>query len=153
MLSLATDESHEQTAAILAVQAKQAAWVAATPDDQQAIRLKHQTAQRMLRQLRVKIPFAQKLVLPSSKLVARRAFPQLLSFIRAVALLRQFRKKVHNDDYVVATPQDYTVAYNLMLPVLRRVFAPLSERALVLLAAIRNIAVMNQVFTRSDFQK
>src|SRR5262245_13387725 len=123
MLSLATDESPEQTTAIMAIQARQAAGVTATPNEQDAIREKHRTAQRMLRGLKVLIPFAERLALPPNKIVARRAFPQLLAFIRAVALLRQSQKKVHNDEYIVATANDYTIAYDLMLPALRRTFA------------------------------
>src|SRR5262249_51162261 len=128
MLSLATDESSQQTAAIMAIQARQAKSVTAGLDEQQQIRLKHQTAQRMLVSRKVSIPFAEKLALPASKLVARRAFPQLLAFIKAVALLRQFQKTAKPDGHLVATVKDYTIAYNLMLPVLQRTFAPLSQR-------------------------
>jgi hypothetical protein len=153
MLSLATNESSEQTAAIMAMQAKQAKSVSAGPDEQQQIRLKHQTAQRMLASYKVSIPFAEKLALPPSKLVARRAFPQLLAFIKAVALLRQFQKKVKPDGHIVATANDYEFAFDLMLPILRRTFAPLSQRALALRAAVLANSLQGQSFTRADCQK
>src|SRR5262249_3295105 len=96
---------------------------------------------------------AAELALPSNKLVARRAFPQLLAFIRAVALLRQSRKTVHEDGHIVATAKDYEIAYDLMLPVLRRTFAPLSQRALALRAAVLANSLQGQSFTRADCQK
>jgi hypothetical protein len=76
------------------------------------------------------------LELPAAKLVARRAFPQLLAAIEAVALLRQHQRTLYEDGHVEANITDYEIAYDLMLPVLRRTFAPLGQRAENLLAAI-----------------
>jgi hypothetical protein len=150
MLSLATNESPEQTAAIMAIQAKQAAWATASSDEQAAIRAKHQTAQRLLKRRRVRIPFAERLALPSTKLVARRAFPQLLGVIEAVALLRQRIKTESEDSDLAAHANDYEIAYRLMLPVLQRALAPLSKRALDLLAVIVAHRQQPQIFTRTD---
>jgi len=151
MLSLATDESAEQTAAIMKMQAQKAAWKTASVAEQEAIRLKHKTAQRLLKCRKVRIGFAEKLLLPDNTLVARRAFPQLLAFIEVVALLRQFQKtKVHVDGHIEATANDYEIAYELMHTILRRTFAPLSQRALTLLGTIRDHTHTGQTFDRSD---
>jgi hypothetical protein len=150
LLALATDESPEQTANILKLQARQAAWETASPEEVAAIRLKHQTAQRLLKPVRVCIPFAEYLKLPTNSLAARRAYPQLLGCIEAVALLRQLRKNVWDGGYVNATPNDYEIAYGLMLPILQRTFAAVSERALKLLGAIRTNTSAGQTFTRGD---
>jgi hypothetical protein len=153
MLSLTMDESPEQTTAVMQMQARQAAWETASPDELEAIRQKHRTAQRLLKPLKVRIPYATKLVLQQTNLVVRRAFPQLLTFIQAIAILRQCKKTIHEDGHILATPTDYELAYNLMAPVLRRTFSPLSERALRLLGVIRNNAKASQVFDRGDCAK
>jgi hypothetical protein len=154
MLPLATDESVAQTRDIMSMQAEKAKWAGPSPADQEAVRQKHRTAQRLLKQRRVRIPFADKLILSASSLIARRAFPQLLGVIEAVALLRQFRKKHHDDGHIVATVEDYRIAYGLMRPILQRTFAPVGERALGLMATISNQdLVPQQRFTRADCQK
>jgi hypothetical protein len=153
MLTLATDETPRQTAAIMRVQAEQAAWVGASAKEQEAIRAKHQTAQRLLEPLRVRIPFAPHLALPTDRLLARRAFPQFLAAIEAVALLRQYQRTVPEDGHIEADATDYEIAYSLMLPVLSRTFAPLGQRAENLLEAINTNIKINQIFNRSDCQK
>ena len=153
LLSLATDESREQTTAIMTIQARQAAWETASVEELETIRQKHRTAQRLLRPRRVRIPYAPLLALPATTLVARRAFPQLLGVIESVALLRQFQKTVHADGHIEADVTDYQIAYGLMLPVLGRTFAPLGQRAEALYAEILNHASPEHVFTRADCQK
>ena len=150
MLSLCTNETPKQTRAVMAIQARQAAWESTSPDEQAAIRRKYQTAQRLLEPKKVRIPFAKHLLLPSAKVVARRAFPQLLGFIAAVALLRQRQKKEHDDGHIVATMIDYKIAYRMMLPVLNRTFAPVSDRAKKLLVAVKNETLPGQNFTRAE---
>src|SRR5262249_30911749 len=49
-----------------------------------------------------------------------------------------------------ADSEDYRIAYHLMLPILRRTFAPLSERALALLGAIKKHALSQPFFGRAD---
>ena len=150
MLSLTTDESSEQTQAVMKIQAKQAAGFAELTDEQERIRQKHQTAQRLLAPMKVRVPYALHLVLPSTKLVARRAFPQLLGCIRVVALLRQRHKTVQEGGHINAAPKDYEIAYTLMRPILQRTFAALGERAKTLLAAILENALVSQSFTRNE---
>src|SRR5262249_13025798 len=65
MLALATDESPAQTAAILALQARKAAWASASVEEQDKIRAKHQAAQRLLKGLKARISFAEHLTLPT----------------------------------------------------------------------------------------
>jgi hypothetical protein len=150
MLSLATDESPEQTAAIMKLQAAHAAGTGASLAEQYRTRRKHHTAQRMLQPVKVRIPYASLLELPAHKIVARRAFRQLLTVIEAVALLRQYQKAVDEDGYIVADIIDYKIAYDLMLPVLSRTFAPLSERAVNLLDVIQTNIKTDRTFTRTD---
>lgn len=154
-LSLTTDESPKQTQAILKRQALQAAGKCVSDEQLERIRSVHRTAQRMLKPLRVRIPYAPKLEIPSTKVVARRAFPQLLGCIRAVALLRQFQKEVV-DGQIDADAKDYRIAYQLMLPILRRTFSPLSERAIALYKLLATTPKFNKhdaTFVRADCEK
>jgi hypothetical protein len=101
----------------------------------------------------VRIPFAEKLILPNSKLISRRAFPQLLTLIETVALLRQYQKKPHRDGHIEAHSNDYKIAYDLMRPILGRTFAPLPQRATKMLSTILQRVGSQQPFTRSDCQQ
>src|SRR5262249_29469332 len=62
------------------------------------------------------------------------------------------RKKMHDDEYIVATVADYEIAYELMLPILTRAFATLTQRALALLAAVLAHSLQGPTFTRADCQ-
>ncbi len=137
LLPLVTDESPRQTERILRYHARRAAGTGEDAEEGQRIRAKHQAAQRLLRTLDVRIGYAQHLTIPSTKVSARRAFGQLLGVIAAVALLRQYQKEEH-DGCIDADLVDYEIAYGLMLPVLRRMFAPLSSRARDLFDRIRD---------------
>ena len=82
-----------RTALIMRQQAAHAARDVSNESERDSIKLKHQTAQRMLRPIAVRIPFANYLGLPTTKVASRRIFPQFLGMIEAVALLRQFQKQ------------------------------------------------------------
>lgn len=71
--------------------------------------------QRLLKPQTVIVPFAQKLAaaLPAEKVECRRAFGQLLTCIRASALLYQ-RQRSMVDGCIVANESDYSTAYALL---------------------------------------
>jgi hypothetical protein len=137
LLPLVTDESSEQTARIM----KHAAGLAAGrgPSDEVIDRIikKHHAAQRMLERFDVAIPFADKLAIPATKLVARRAYIQLLSCIEAVALFRQKQKKKNRKGRITASVMDYRIAYKLMLPIVRRIFGSVNEKSVELFNVIK----------------
>jgi len=137
MLQLATDESPEQTKQIMARAAAEATGNVGDAAARQAVQLRHQTAQRLLKPYEVVVPFAEMLSIPAHKVTARRAFNQLLGCIKAVALLRQFQNKIKNG-VIIASSKDYEIAYEIMFPSLQRAFAPVNERALALLQLIRH---------------
>jgi hypothetical protein len=150
LLALATDETSRQTQAILDLQARRKAWLGCSPEAEAAVRRKHHTAQRLLKSLNVRIPYATRLTFPSHCLVSRRAFPQLLACIEAVALLRQFQKEPFPDGHIDADAADYRIAYGLMEPILGRTFALVSERANSLLQEISQHASSLEEFDRGD---
>jgi hypothetical protein len=99
----------------------------------------------------VVVPYAHHVTIPITKVAARRAYSQLIGCIRAVALLRQFQKEKVADGCIAADVEDYRIAYKIMRPVLRRVFDPLSQRAVELLAIIRNkVEKQTGKFDRQD---
>jgi len=151
LLRLEADGSAEQTERIITEKAKRAAGKGPAPKRLDSIREKHQAAQRMLKPYTVVIPFAEFLRIPSDKPLARRAFDHLLSCIQAVALLRQRKKKARND-LIYATPKDYEIAYELMVPILRRTLDQISQRSLDLAKLIEKHA-NGKSFTMKDMKK
>ncbi len=150
LMKLTADESPKQTQRVIEQLKREARGEVEPTQEQQAIRLKHQTAQRLLRPLRVIVPYADYLNIPTTKVAARRAYGQLIGCIQVVALLRQFQKKINNDG-ITADVEDYRIAYKIMRHVLRRTFAPVSQRAVELLATITaNAEKLTGKFDRND---
>ena len=137
-LLLRADESEAQNVLVMDRQAAAVASQTADRDEVEFIKLKHQTIQRLLQSLEVEIPFSRHITLPqTSSLAVRRAFPQLLSMLSAKVLLAQFQRARGLNGKLLAEFEDYEVAYELMLPVLSRHFAPAEDRAMALYRAIR----------------
>ncbi|MBL9001738.1 MAG: hypothetical protein JNK25_11440 [Phycisphaerae bacterium] len=116
-LPLGTDESPEQTRRIVAAQGARAA---SPPRDTSDVLLLHHTAQRLLKRVVVRVPFAEKIAaaIPTARQEARRAMPMILNVIQAVATLYQ-RQRVKDGEpghgiVVEATLQDYVIARRLL---------------------------------------
>lgn len=115
-LLLSTNESEEQTAMI--IDAAAAAAEEEQPDTA-AIVLRHHALQRMLRRVKVRVPFARALgkFVPRKRPEARRAFHHILAMIQSVALLHQRQRtsgEVRDGDVIAATIQDYVIARRLL---------------------------------------
>lgn len=151
MLSLSTDASREQTRRIMRETAERAAGNG--PDEARLafIRQKHHAAQRMLEPLKVRIPYAELLSLPSTNPTARRAFDHLLACIKAVALLCQKDRPVI-DGAIDATPADYGIVYELLVPVLRRSLSPECQSQFEL-AKLLETESKGQPFTMADMKE
>ena len=154
MLSLVADESEQQTQRIMQQLARNATGEGSSGEDREFVRQKHQAAQRLLGQHGVRIPFAGHLSIPTMKIAARRAFGQLLACIQAVTLLRQ-RHKVddkHDSDRATidASVEDYEIAYNVMQPILRRVFTPIPEKSKNLYEQLKQRFPARAIFRRKD---
>ena len=161
LIALSVDESVVQTQRINRYQAEQAAGLTAPSERQAFIRAKHHHALMQLAPLEVRIPYAPLLTFPSHDLVARRAFPQLLGMIKAVALLRQHQKVVMGG-IIDADAYDYSVAYRVMAPVIARMFTPLKPKLRMLLDQLisrcsaqvgADGAVTSRTFTRLECQR
>jgi hypothetical protein len=121
-LLLGTDESPGQTARIIAATAEACR---NDPPDVSAIIFKHQALQLLLRRVRVKIPFADRLAatIPVDRPEGRRAITLALSMIQAVALLHQRQRcprELQHGDTIEATLVDYRIARRLLIGPLGR---------------------------------
>jgi DNA primase catalytic core len=111
--------------------------------DRQAIMLKHQNAQRLLRPLEVVLPFAEALTFPAMKPRTRRDQPKFLNMVCVVAFAHQYRKEVKvmqrgaaTIEYVEANLEDYAVAYELARTLFAVSMDELDKRARELFALI-----------------
>lgn len=106
-----TDESENQTRRIMKLVASNGNTTAS--DD--AIQ-RQWAIQRLLKKQDVVIPYAKRLTehVPASKVEARRAFPMLLTVIKASALLNQYQRESDNAGRLIASEDDYATAYHVM---------------------------------------
>jgi hypothetical protein len=117
-----TDEQPQQTKAIVtklaAVYERQATSAAS-----EEIVQKHYALQWLLDPLPVTIPFAGKVgeLLETKRVEVRRAFPQLMQTIQALALLHQRQRERDSHGRIVATAADYTNARLLLAGPLNRI--------------------------------
>ena len=161
------DETREQTLKVLRAQQKSrmAEGIASAARKEALTRL-HKNAQRVLRPLRVVIPFADKIQFPLSWLRVRRDHERFLSLIEASAFLHQYQRPVRavksdlgavksdvkavkseelreksNDQYFIeATIDDYRVAYDLSKDILSSTFSDMNKLTSDILKTIRDQA-------------
>ena len=109
-LLLHPDESSEQTKRIIISETR------SSEPDRQTARLRHYAIQRLLRRVSVEVPYRPNLaaMMPHDKVEIRRMFPMLVSIIKASSLLYQKQRRWINDDTIIATPDDYATAYQLL---------------------------------------
>ena len=128
------DESPEQTRRIHAQQRRNRMLLDYDPDEiAEAIRARHHNAQRMLKPMRVSIPYADMLTFPSEWVRTRRDNERFLSLIEAIAFLHQHQREqgltAQGKPYVVATVADYRLAYDLAREVLTCTLHELTREA------------------------
>lgn len=150
-LLLETDSSSEQTQRVVQLIAS----CRSTPvrADVDAILARHHTAQRMLRQLPVRIPFASLLgeKFPCHRPEARRAFDQLCSMIQASALLHQLQRPTDDEGQLIATLADYEVAAQLCRsPLARLMGGKISNAAIDFYKRLLQWDKANPAFGQSD---
>lgn len=145
---LNTDERPEQTRRIIAGMAARRVGRA---DDAavEAIIRRHRAAQRLLRRVRVVIPFAERLgeLFPADRTDSRRSFGHLLSAVEAVALLHQYQRVNEPEDgiEISATLDDYAIARRLLAgPFARTLAGGVSAAAERLLERIATYALPDE---------
>jgi len=134
LLPLVTDESAEQTQKIVEAQRRAAKGLALGDGRKKEIILRHHAIQRLLKPVRVRIPWIDSISLPVTSVATRRTYDQFRYAISSVAFLRQHQKEIRKDpaigdEFIEADDVDYAVAYRLMKGVLLRKYSPLDSHA------------------------
>lgn len=92
-----------------------------TEEQEQAKRMLKEI-QRQIKRKKVVVPYAMDLQLPDSVFQPLRSLPQLLTFIKTVALLHQHQLKTKTDsngvEYIEATPEHLEIAVELFKSIL-----------------------------------
>ncbi len=133
---LSVDESRDQTGAIQAKQ-REARTIDAFQRDlvTRQVRKLHQNAQRLLKPVQVRNPYAPQLTFTNDKTRLRRDHQKYLTLIDCVALLHQHQRTVHfaeidgkSIEYINVEPSDIAVANGLAGEVLGRSLDELSPQ-------------------------
>jgi len=162
-LTLGVDESREQTRAILSLQRQKR-----TLDGLFARRQKeklltiHQNAQRLLRPIAVRNPYADALTFPDGRTRLRRDHEKYLTLIDTLALLHQHQREIKSAEqdgerieYVEVTLADIEVANELAHEALGRSLdelSPQTRRLLELVTAMVDAQCAAQGITRTDIR-
>jgi hypothetical protein len=133
------DESDEQTRRIYAAQRKAHTLAGWQAEDRRAAAIRrHQNAQRLLRPLRVIIPFTDSIRFPESWTRGRRDNERMLYLVEVIAFLHQHQRPVKTDpvkgDYIEATVEDYAAAYGLARAALAQALCDLPRMARTVLS-------------------
>lgn len=138
VFDLYIDESEEQTERIIEIKKRRAKGELTDDQGAENILRPWRNAQRLLRQHRVLIPYVDAITFPTKPLRVRRDFPRFLALIEALALLHQYQREtvnVNGQEFLLATLDDYGVAYDIATRVLRQTLIEITPTAEKILAA------------------
>ena len=162
------DDSPGQTARIMTAQRRTRTLAGLVQDTRHAAALRvHQNAQRLLRPLKVVIPFAELLKFPAQWLRTRRDNERFLSLVEIVTFLHQHQRPTKTSpdgvEHVEATPDDYAIAYDLAKTVFAQTLQDVSKPAKDLFDQIKpmveaetrrlNITAKDYWFTRRTIRE
>jgi DNA primase len=162
-LTLGVDESREQTRAILSLQRQKRTIEGLFAKRQKERLLKvHQNAQRLLRAIAVRNPYADALTFPDERTRLRRDHEKYLTLIDTLALLHQHQREIRSAsqdgervEYVEVTLGDIEMANHLAHEALGRSLdelSPQTRRLLELVTAMVETQCAAQAITRSDYR-
>ena len=128
------DETEEQTKRIFAQQRRNRVVPDVDSDTLlDAIKRKHHNGQRMLKPLRVYVPYAELISFPSQWLRTRRDHERFLCLVEVIAFLHQHQREhgqtSDGKPYILANLDDYSLAYQLALDVLTSTLHELGREA------------------------
>jgi DNA primase len=160
-LTLGVDESREQTRAILSLQRQKRTLDGLLAKQQKTRLIKlHQNAQRLLRPVAVRNPYADALTFPDERTRLRRDHEKYLTLIDTLALLHQHQREIKNAEhdgerieYVEVTIGDIEIANRLAHEALGRSLdelSPQTRRLLELVAAMVDSQCRAQAINRCD---
>ncbi|MFH1868998.1 MAG: toprim domain-containing protein [Candidatus Omnitrophota bacterium] len=151
------DESPKQTALIQQHQRKirtQSGWESL--GRKEPIKKLYQNAQRLLKPIRVNIPYVDMISFPTISLRTRRDHERFLSLIEAIAFLHQYQRKITPDsktgESIEASLEDYRTAYSLAKDLLWDSLNELKKPQREFLQRIKLI-FLEGAFTRKDVRE
>jgi len=162
-LTLGVDESREQTRAILSLQRQKRTLEGLFARRQKEKLLKvHQNAQRLLRAIGVRNPYADALTFPDERTRLRRDHEKYLTLIDTLALLHQHQREIKSAaqdgervEYVEVALADIEMANTLAHETLGRSLdelSPQTRRLLELVRAMVEIQCAALKITRADYR-
>ncbi len=162
-LTLGVDESREQTRAIHQQQRQKRTLEGLFARQAKDRLLKqHRNAQRLLRPLAVRNPYADALTFPDERTRLRRDHEKYLTLIDTVALLHQHQRKIHaaeqdgeRIEYIEVTVEDVEIANRLAHEALGRSLdelSPQTRRLLERVGAMVAEQCASQAILRTDYR-
>jgi DNA primase catalytic core len=162
-LTLGVDESREQTRAIHQLQRQKRTLDGLFAKQAKSQLLKqHQNAQRLLRALAVRNPYADALTFPDERTRLRRDHEKYLTLIDTIALLHQYQREPRSAEhdgqrieYVEVTLADIEIANKLAHEALGRSLdelSPQTRRLLELVSGMVEKHCAAQAITRADYR-
>ena len=125
------DETAEQTKRVQSQQKKSHSLEAFNNEEhKEIIKRIHRNAQRLLKPVKVIIPYIDLIDFPSDWIRTRRDHDRFLSLIVCIAFLHQYqreRKEMNGKPYMEANLKDYLIAYKLAKTILFNTFADLEK--------------------------
>jgi len=136
------DDTEKQTARIMAKQRKARTLSGLEQDDRKEKTLRvHHNAQRLLRTLKVIVPYADHIRFPAQWIRTRRDHDRFLSLLEIIAFLHQHQRPLQKTgdgtEYIEATSEDYATTYALAQSVFAESMHELGKPSQGLLDAIR----------------
>ncbi|MFA5112907.1 MAG: toprim domain-containing protein [Candidatus Margulisiibacteriota bacterium] len=117
----------------------------------------HRNSQRLLETNKVMIPYVRYIEFSQELLRSRRDFPRFLALIETSALLHQYQREKHDisgDKYIIATLDDYAVAYKMAEQVILRTakeVAPKTEQLVQVVDAM--LIDISRKWEEKDYRK
>jgi len=145
------DESEAQTARIVGSILKEASGLASNEAELARIQQRWQDVIRLLEPAEVAIPYADRIVIPSSPLRIRRDARRLIDVVRVIAWLYQHQRQRDAEGRILATEGDFHEALTLVSESLRRAWQTLTPAEEKVLEAIRRLPETQR--TRNGFKR
>jgi hypothetical protein len=145
------DESEAQTSRIVGSILKEASGRASDEAERARIQQRWQDAIRLLEPAEVAIPYADRIVIPSSPLRIRRDARRLIDVVRVIAWLYQYQRQRDAEGRILATEADFHEALALVSESLRRAWQTLTPAEEKVLEAIRRLPEIQR--TRNGFKR
>ncbi len=119
--------------------------------------LRHHNMQRLLRPMRVVIPFVHAVEFPADWLRTRRDHQRFLNLIEAVTFLHQHQREVKRTEedleYIEATVSDYRIAFELAQAVMGESLTEMKPPQREVLEACRRLQEERGDYTRRDVRE